>query len=427
MGIYEAALVLFKAALYVLAPLGLGGGGGWGCFGRNHRRAPGAVVWGVLGGAHLVALAVLWAGLPLPFSDALLLTWLFWAGFVGAARPWSWPGFATVLLGAGMTLVCAVVLELVVASYLPDPRFQPMPAAELSLLEPDLAVSHKARHMVYAKPPKGAAGRLGSEPLVVHASDSIGLPPHAFSRDGHSFIDYLDRLDPKQFHLRTSVGGTGPDYYALLVLNWVASHSVTSVIVHLSVPGDLVDTGKPYEFCGPGPLLEDRRAEIRFRCPRGPAPGGGLDSLFATPAPYPVRAMSLFSTTARHLAGHWLRASRNIRTYDWPVLRKEQVMWSVLDYLHRALRDRQIPLTIVIHPHRTSIGGGEQSQALVNRWRARLAQLGIRVVDPTQMLVEAVREHGDAVIYQNHIPMDGHYSDLGHRLMAEFLAAKLAP
>ncbi len=425
MGLGSELVLWLLVVLYCGIPLCVGGLVGWATYGRRGMEVPASVAGLGLAGVQALVGVTVWFVSALPVWDGVLLGLLVFVGFWGLARPFGRADLGAAALALLVGLFCAGIVELVVRQWLPDPRYQPMPLSELSLLEPAEAVSFKARRMAYGEATPETLSRLAVERVVLHVSDSIGLPPHAFSQEGHSFIDYLDRWNSTRYHLRTSVGGTGPDFYALLVLNWVSKYAVERVVLHLSVPGDSVDMGRSYEFCGPGPILEDRPGNVVFRCPRGPMESSALVRLLASPAPYPVRALSLISATARHIAGHWLRASRSAFSYDWEPLRKEQEMWAVLVSLKQALDDRGVGLTVVLHPHRTTLSGQLGRPSIAARWASRLGELGIAVVDPTAILVAAIATYGEERVYQNQIPRDGHYSDLGHQLMGRYLDERL--
>ncbi|MBM4395415.1 MAG: hypothetical protein FJ087_06970 [Deltaproteobacteria bacterium] len=363
--------------------------------------------------------------------DRLLAGALFGAGLLAGVRGLPRP-FPTgkVLLAAGSTALALAGVEAAVRLALPPPpAFPDVSEARLFLppgsswalrcdmaapaLWPDRWPDLLARRV----PPDAAAASR----RVLHVGDSMVFGAGVGMAE--AFPARLAASDPGVSHVNAGVPGTGPDFYLLLVREWLPRVRPDLVVVYLFAANDLLDIDQPYACCGDGPLLAWDADTPRPRCPDpvwGASVGLGIGS---SPAPYPVRVATAFSRAARHAAAAFDVAPRPPREVQAARLE------IVLRLLRAEVEAAGARVSAVLLPARWDLEGDRGAAAWSVPARAAVVaattRAGLSLLDPAGAFEEAVRRDGVRRWFAAERPDDPHFSADGHELLAEWLRGRL--
>ena len=393
--------------------------------GRLARRLPRGGRWVATGTAAIALIVLPFVAppppMPLGFWDAL------WAGvtaaaamvgavLAGARRP-SW---ADVALAATMTVAALAALELASRVLWPS---SPMVFAESGVVSrgepghdgwdgplPDNALLFVAR-----------TGDLRDGPVrVLHVGDSMvfgaGVEPD------EAFPAVLGRLEPGVVHVNGGVNGTGPDYYYLLARSFLKGAGFQHVVVYLFPGNDLGDLDREYPACG-GPLLAYG--------PNGPLPRCELGDIdpprWGDPPPYPMRVAARGSALVRHAWALWTGR----RGVERPALTH---LREVLRAMRQDVRAHGAELTAVLLPlrHDVEVAAGRvapgptaATEALREQFAEAVRQAGVLLLDPWDLVVDAVARDGSERWFAEQVPGDPHLSAEGHDLLARWLHERL--
>jgi lysophospholipase L1-like esterase len=249
--------------------------------------------------------------------------------------------------------------------------------------------------------------------------EGVGVSPD------QAFPALLGRLQPGVDHVNAGFASTSIDFQLLVARAWLDRLKVSRVVLYVFGYNDLSELDREVPCCPGGPLLD---AEARARCPVPGVPSSRRDLLAASPAPYVVRAATGWSALARRAAvgfagaGEVLAARRPVGEED-RFRRYAQVMRAMRD----ELAGRGVRLTVVYLPARASLEEARPEasgdHALKERVVGLCRELGIEVLDPWDMLAEAVRKEGAGRWYLP--PPDVHFTAEGHRRVAGWLAGRI--
>jgi hypothetical protein len=273
------------------------------------------------------------------------------------------------------------------------------------------------------------AKAVHSPTRVLHVGDSMVFGMGVEMEN--AFPALLEQAQPGATHINAGLPGAGPDVYWRVAQDWTRRLPAARVVLYISTGNDLTDLDTSYPFCGGGPLLAYDGDALRMRCPE-PKPGSGRSNFLKwyvrhSPPPYPLRVAALFSSLGAHTLNGFLR----LRTLISGESRNDiDVAWNhferVLRATHEALRERSIPMTVVILPNRFALEG-PPSRARSEREVARRIieichAMGAQVLDATDHFESAMRGHPDTHLFLDYGGRkDGHFSRAGHQLLADWL------
>jgi hypothetical protein len=419
---------------------------------RGRRPPVGAAAATVAALIVTAAGAALSIVLVIGLWDALLGAALGGLGLAAGLRaPALGAALRRLALAGAASLLGALALELVTGSFLPrPPAFPPPESARAFVLADAPTASYRFHHSNYKRAVCEAT--YGNDVLrayrdlratrppewnalahrVVHVGDSMvyGLSV----TEGETVPAALQRLDPMNLHVNAGIPSIGPDAYWMLARSFLA-HRPDLLVVYLFTGNDLTDMDLPYPCSAWGPLLRYKPGSTPvLRLPEPfewtPVQAGILRWLITqSPPPYPLRVATGWSDLARHATGAFIAAVTRLGTPPFdPAL-----AWSHLEQVMTAIRDdaRQadVPLVFVVLPLNFALESADptQSEAFAMRHRlvAHSRTLGVPVLDPWDVIGDAVRREGLAALFAQAIPYDVHFNARGSRLLAEWLYPQL--
>lgn len=343
-------------------------------------------------------------------------------------------------LAFASTSFALAALELGVGITLPAPPEFPPPSAA-SLVFDAASWDGACETLFDAARARRARGALvppfDPRPTVAHFGDSMTFG--AGVDEAEAFPALLGAREPGVAHLNFGVPNVGTDYEYLLAGAVLARRPVGSVVVHFFVGNDAYDVDAPYECCDDGPLLDYAGDGARARCPSPRWRIGRRTRLATSPAPYPLRVATSFSATASWLVHLWPAFAHAVVPPPHFVSSEADASDEGFRHLEAILarwRDDAaalgVPFTLVLLPHRDGLERPDFASRPPHRTRTRVtaiaSRLGIRVLDAWEPFAAAVARDGAArwFLVKNGRP-DIHFTSEGHRLLADWLVARLPP
>lgn len=343
-----------------------------------------------------------------------------WGGAVGLRE-------GAVLVGG--LLAALALLELCVRLLLPAPPAFPPPAEASFLFGGGGAAGVKGQackglfpgrfpEIVQARDPFPRRARR-----VLHVGDSmvegVGVQP------GERFVSLLNDLDLETAHVNAGFSGTGPDFYYLATRRWLALQAGNSVVWYLFLFNDL-DAGLSDEYgcCGGTPLLSFASGELAVECTSWMLAEQG--SRFRTsPAPYSMRVATAYLRTAGHLVALHNRLvsepRRETVALDVSLARSSLV----LRKMAKELAEEGVEFTVVLLPYRRALEGDDAVSGKLAATQARVLQMcldvGVRCLDGGEAFGSLAESGSIAAAFVSKPVWDYHFSNRGHRLLAEWL------
>lgn len=397
------------------------------------RRFPSARLAACVGKGALLVLLPLAVGwllprvIPLSPSNGIYFAVLAVLGeFIGVAVVHGTFERKTSLLFIVASIVFFVLLEGGVRLLLPPPPVLPRSVMASLLLPVDYRtpdLDGRMRALYPALFPDELRLRIGRGPAqgraTLHVGDSMVFGPSV--ADEVKFTTLLDKEDAPNRHINAGFASTGPDFDLLLLRQWLPRIHPDKVVLYLFPANDLEDLNLDYPWCNDGPLADfDAPDGPRSRCPDGPsvATGSYLD------IPFAIRVTADFSALARHVCGLIWRLGNH---ESWT----REMLWKRLEATLKAIqvlvaREGGLLVAVVL-PERRELEGLTEVLEQTDRkgFLDVLARLGIPALDPWETLSEAVRTRGSEALFVNDPPGDCHFGPAGHRLMADWLRARL--
>ncbi len=274
-----------------------------------------------------------------------------------------------------------------------------------------------------------AALREGST-RILHVGDSmvegVGVAP------SETFVAELGRITPAVDHINAGFAGTSTDFELLLTRAWIKRLRPSRVVLYVFGYNDLAELDRSYPCCPAGPLL-DTSPDLRARCQTPGQVSGRLDLFAQSPAPYPLRVATAHSALARRavvaFAGVSDRLHRRLRGEAPGPEQRLQRFASLLRRMKRELDESHIPLSVVYLPARAALESAAPRETGDHRLRGEIGNLAREMntpfLDPWELLEGQVSRDGADRWYLP--PPDIHFTREGHRLLATWLAERLAP
>jgi len=357
-------------------------------------------------------------------------------GFVAgsALRGASWRAWVSVACGAALSLA---LLEGGAWLLLPRPPASPPPAeARLTFTPEELGQGCTALY-----PERYAEllswrfeGAREARWRVLHLGDSMVHGTGVGAE--RAFPALLTRRRPEVFHVNGGFPGVGTDCHLLVVRAWGEVMPVDLVVLHVFLGNDVVEMDRAYVCCADGPLLAYDGGLPRARCPE-PRWRFPLPVLLArSPAPYPLRVATGFSTFARHAVPAWAALAPRNRVrrdgIDQGGLGQAS-HWAHFEAALRGIRDelarRGTPLAVTLLPYRRALEAAEPASTPSSEVRRRVREiagrLGLSVLDAWDLFFEAVRADGAGRWFSDRVPGDVHFSAEGHERFARWLEEQL--
>jgi hypothetical protein len=271
-------------------------------------------------------------------------------------------------------------------------------------------------------------------PLVVHLGDSMTFGDGVNAEE--TFSALLNARQGDVAHANYGVWAVGTDFEYLLLQRILAAHSPAMVVLHIYAGNDVYDIDRPYVCCDAGPLLDYREDGPAARCPTARWRHSLGYRLGSSPLPYALRVATGWSHGARHLATAFSRVVSWFAPYldairtegeadeqDWEHFTR------ILTRMRDELKDRDIVFVADLLPTRQELDAADPATVRSHRVRERIAaivaRLGIRLVDPWEVLAAAVKRDGASKYFRGE--HDIHLTPEGHRLLADWLATRLPP
>ncbi len=271
--------------------------------------------------------------------------------------------------------------------------------------------------------PQAVPSHPGTSRRVLHIGDSMVFGANV-ARD-QTFTARLNELEPDVQHLNGGISGTAPDDYLVVLRRWVEHQPVDLAVMYLFAGNDLIGMDAPHPCSAWQPILiyDDGKARLRYTSAPQTAHGLGAQWMFHnSPLPYLLRAM---------IAGHSAAAAFGGAAFDarvWRAARAradEQLehLEAILRSARDELRERHVDFVVVVLPHARAIGiPNGPSDYFARQVHDITARLDIPTLDATDVIRESL-ERGEHPIQ----PDASHFNEEGHRLIARWLHAHLAP
>ncbi len=442
---------LLLGALLVVVPLLLGWTIGW-ALRPVVQRLTG---WKRAVVAVLFAMAPLSIALPVAGAIPVVGSWdvvlvFFWIALALLLSSLHSPATHSRAALVVIPLLTLLMLEVASRVALTDPQAYP-PAREARLVvsfsnrdPPCEAIFPDATGFIDAR-----ARDAGDQPItVVHIGDSM-VWGNSVAR-AEAFPSLLATLQPGVAHINSGSPAAGPDSELITAGHWIEQKHIDLAVVYFFMGNDVHDIDRAYSCCAMGPLLDWQGAELRPRCERleWTFPVGVL--LSASPPPYPLRVASGWSSFANHATtgfdklNSWILLKQlfNVNFGTWKVVPLEQ-RFEKTERILAALRDKfrqaDVPLLLVVLPYRQTLERANGLEPSANdAWETleegRAGQqrvvdiahrLGIDVLDPWDLLKDAIGREGVEKWFAHDYPGDVHFSPAGHALLAHWLAPQL--
>jgi hypothetical protein len=216
-----------------------------------------------------------------------------------------------------------------------------------------------------------------------------------------------------------------PDDYLVVLRRWVERQPVDLAVMYLFAGNDLIGMDAPHPCSAWQPILtyDDGKARLRYTSNPQTAHGLGVRWMFHnSPLPYLLRAMIVGRSAAAAFVGaafdSWVSRAAWGRG-DEPVRHLEAILRSARD----ELRERHVGFVVVILPVAGAIGIPDgPSDYLARHVHDITGRLDIPTLDATDVIRESLARG------EHPIQPDGtHFNEEGHRLIARWLHAQLAP
>jgi lysophospholipase L1-like esterase len=271
--------------------------------------------------------------------------------------------------------------------------------------------------------PQPVPSRPGTSRRVLHVGDSMVFGANV-ARD-QTFTVRLEELEPDVQHLNGGISGTAPDDYLVVLRRWVERQPIDLAVMYLFAGNDLIGTDAPHPCSAWQPILtyDDGNARLRYASAPQTAHGLGVQwMVHNSPLPYLLRAMITGRSVAAAFVGaafdSWV-TQVSWRSGDEPVEHLEAILRSARD----ELRERHIGFVVVVLPAAAAIGIPDgPSDYLSRHVRDIAARLDIPALDATDVLRDSLARG------EHPVQSDGsHFNEEGHRLIAKWLHAQLAP
>ncbi len=271
-------------------------------------------------------------------------------------------------------------------------------------------------------------GVIGQNPSLVGGTWAWCLVDASGEMRRHAF----GRITPAVDHINAGFAGTSTDFELLLTRAWIKRLRPSRVVLYVFGYNDLAELDRSYPCCPAGPLL-DTSPDLRARCQTPGQVSGRLDLFAQSPAPYPLRVATAHSALARRavvaFAGVSDRLHRRLRGEAPGPEQRLQRFASLLRRMKRELDESHIPLSVVYLPARAALESAAPRETGDHRLRGEIGnlarELNIPFLDPWELLEGQVSRDGADRWYLP--PPDIHFTREGHRLLATWLAERLAP
>jgi hypothetical protein len=269
--------------------------------------------------------------------------------------------------------------------------------------------------------PRNFSPRAGVTRRVLHLGDSMafgfGVP-----RD-QTFTAELERLEPGVQHINAGVPGTAPDAYLAELQQWLTTHEIDVVVMHVYEGNDLDGLDSLYPCCRWQPLLTYEDGTAALRCAHGTVPdfarAGWTWLRDHNPPPYLLRVWIGTSAAAAHIAAAMSREPYMLT--DQPLETRLAHLESILRSARDALAARRIRFVLDVVPTRTWLEDGKEWQHYGPRILDVARRLDITALDGSEVLRDAAA-HGEKLFFENG---DIHYNAAGHLLWGRWLHDQL--
>lgn len=404
---------------------------------------------------HRWALLVVCACAPLALAAPLVArsnTSLFWDVLFAALcfLPAALLGRDGSRSRVGLQLVLGVMLAEVALRALTPPVSVASPAPHRARLSMEITNRDPPCRVLY---PDAEVLRSESEvhdarPVVMHLGDSM-VEGAGVARE-EAFPAALGSLQPAVRHVNLGVGGAGPEAYLFAFERWASALRPRLAVVYVFLGNDLFDLEREYLCCAGGPLYRDAAVPPTPRCPAARWAVPLKTHLATSPAPFALRALAANSAVAWHLQRlvqsvpdalyrrgfHLVEGAHESAslTPRWNLLARR------LQALARSSATRHIPVLVVALPSRHTLerslgrephgfdywGDRESGESAQHRVVSEAHAAGLDALDAWEPVRTGVALHGLDAFFANRYPGDVHFSPLGHRAVAAWLAPALA-
>lgn len=265
-------------------------------------------------------------------------------------------------------------------------------------------------------------------PLTLHVGDSmvegVGVPIE------DAFPAVIGALDPSVDHVNAGFASSSTDMELAVVRAWTARLHVTRVVLYVFGFNDLAELDRALPCCDGGPLL-DASPEAAMRCPTPGIASKRIDRFATSPAPYALRVATSFSAFARRAVVAFVSVSDLIARSRESAAVREGRRWDRLadlaTILAREVKAKGASIVFVYLPARAALEAPAPKATGDYATRGRLvdlgAKIGVEVLDPWDLLEAAVKKDGADRWF---FPAPNiHFTKEGHRLIGEWLAARL--
>lgn len=414
---------------------------------------------GALVRRHLRRRALRWplllalAGAPLALAGPLVArsnTSLFWDVLFAALC-----FLPAVLLGrdgartrVALQLVLGAMLAEVALRMLTPPAVSPAP--HMARLSMEITNRDPPCRVLYPDPDalRSESEVRDGRPVVMHLGDSM-VEGAGVARE-EAFPAALGALQPAVRHVNLGVGGAGPEAYLFAFERWVSALRPRLAVVYIFLGNDIFDLEREYLCCAGGPLYRDAAVPPTPRCPTARWAVPLKTHLVTSPAPFALRALAANSAAAWHLQRlvqsvpdrlyrrgfHLVEGAHESAslTPRWDLFARR------LQGLARASAAHRVPVLVVALPSRHTLeralgrephgfdywGDRESGEAAQRRVVTEARAVGLDALDAAEPVRAGIALHGLDAFFANQYPGDVHFSPLGHRAVAAWLAPALA-